>query len=115
MPVAADDDAAIGRDGRSEAVARAARERDGGSGVAAERDEARAAHEHGRWDFPIGTVMIKIFMFDGKLVETRLLMHTRNMNDSPNGDWVGYGYQWNEAQKLVSQWINALPSTACTQ
>jgi uncharacterized repeat protein (TIGR03806 family) len=54
--------------------------------------------DDGRWDFPIGTVMIKIFMFDGKLVETRLLMHTSTMNNSPNGDWIGYGYQWNEAQ-----------------
>jgi uncharacterized repeat protein (TIGR03806 family) len=48
--------------------------------------------DDGRWDFPIGTVMIKSFMFDAKLVETRLFMH---MND---GTWVGYGYQWNEAQ-----------------
>ena len=54
--------------------------------------------DDGRWDFPIGTVMIKIFMFDGKLVETRLLMHTSTTNNSPSGDWVGYGYQWNAAQ-----------------
>lgn len=56
------------------------------------------AADDGRWDFPIGTVMIKIFLFDGKLVETRLFMHTSAMNNSPNGDWIGYGYQWNEAQ-----------------
>jgi uncharacterized repeat protein (TIGR03806 family) len=54
--------------------------------------------DDGRWDFPIGTVMIKIFMFDGKLVETRLLMHTSTTNNSPTGDWVGYGYQWNAEQ-----------------
>jgi uncharacterized repeat protein (TIGR03806 family) len=54
--------------------------------------------DDGRWDFPIGTVMVKIFMFDGKLVETRLLMHTSTMNDSPTGDWVGYSYQWNAEQ-----------------
>ncbi|HEX2674794.1 MAG TPA: hypothetical protein VHM25_28155 [Polyangiaceae bacterium] len=54
--------------------------------------------DDGRWDFPIGTVMIKIFLFDGKLVETRLLMHTSRTNDSPSGDWIGYGYQWNAAQ-----------------
>jgi uncharacterized repeat protein (TIGR03806 family) len=53
--------------------------------------------DDGRWDFPIGTVMIKIFMFDGKLVETRLFMH---MGDDTGADagWIGYGYQWNEAQ-----------------
>jgi hypothetical protein len=53
--------------------------------------------DDGRWDFPIGTVMIKIFMFDGKLVETRLFMH---MGDDMGADagWIGYGYQWNEAQ-----------------
>ena len=54
--------------------------------------------DDGRWDFPIGTVMIKIFLFDGKLVETRLFMHTSTTNNSPTGDWVGYGYRWNEAQ-----------------
>jgi hypothetical protein len=43
----------------------------------------------------VGTVMIKNFMFDGKLVETRLFMR---MNDDPMSGWVGYGYEWNEAQ-----------------
>jgi hypothetical protein len=48
--------------------------------------------DDGRWVFPVGTVMIKIFMFDGKLVETRLFMHL----DADN--WIGYSYQWDEAQ-----------------
>ncbi len=55
--------------------------------------------DDGRWDFPVGTVFIKIFMFDGKLVETRLFMHLNADN------WVGYGYQWDEAQtdaKIIS-------------
>jgi uncharacterized repeat protein (TIGR03806 family) len=43
----------------------------------------------GHWDFPIGTVMIKNFMFDGKFVETRLFMHLSD------GTWIGYGYEWN--------------------
>jgi len=53
--------------------------------------------DDGRWDFPVGSVMIKIFMFDGKLLETRLFMH---MADDAGADagWVGYSYQWNEAQ-----------------
>jgi uncharacterized repeat protein (TIGR03806 family) len=55
--------------------------------------------DDGRWDFPVGTVMIKIFMFDSKLVETRLFMHV------DSDDWVGYSYEWDEAQtdaKIVS-------------
>ena len=41
---------------------------------------------------PVGTVMIKSFSFDGKLIETRLLVHA----DATT--WNGYSYQWNEAQ-----------------
>jgi len=61
----------------------------------------------GKWVFPVGTVMIKSFMFDGKLVETRLLMHVDDQTASmlqlkygfpPGSNWVGYNYQWNEAQ-----------------
>lgn len=48
--------------------------------------------DDGRWEFPVGSVMYKTFAFDGKLVETRLLMHL----DATN--WVGYSYMWNEAQ-----------------
>jgi hypothetical protein len=55
----------------------------------------------GKWVFPVGTVMIKNFLFDGKLVETRLLMHVDAATAAviQNGtDWVGYNYAWNEAQ-----------------
>jgi uncharacterized repeat protein (TIGR03806 family) len=48
--------------------------------------------DDGKWVFPVGTVMIKNFIFDGKFVETRLFMHVNDAN------WIGYGYQWNEAQ-----------------
>lgn len=48
--------------------------------------------DDGRWDFPVGTVLIKTFSFDSKLVETRLFMHLNADN------WVGYGYQWDEQQ-----------------
>lgn len=65
---------------------------------AAPADCPAGSADDGRWDFPIGTVMVKSFAFDGKLVETRLLMHTSSTNDSPTGDWVGYGYQWNAEQ-----------------
>jgi uncharacterized repeat protein (TIGR03806 family) len=43
----------------------------------------------GRWTFPVGTVMIKNFIFDGKLVETRLFMSI------DSATWIGYGYEWN--------------------
>jgi uncharacterized repeat protein (TIGR03806 family) len=46
----------------------------------------------GKWLFPVGTVMLKSFLFDGKLVETRLFVH----HDADT--WVGYSYQWDEAQ-----------------
>jgi uncharacterized repeat protein (TIGR03806 family) len=46
----------------------------------------------GKWVFPVGTVMVKSFMFDTKLVETRLFVHF----DATT--WVGYSYAWNEAQ-----------------
>lgn len=48
--------------------------------------------DDGRWQFPVGTVLIKTFAFDNKLVETRLFMHLNADN------WVGYGYAWNESQ-----------------
>jgi uncharacterized repeat protein (TIGR03806 family) len=56
-------------------------------------DCPNGAADEGRWDFPVGSVMIKTFAFDSKLVETRLFMHL----DAAN--WVGYSYQWDEAQK----------------
>jgi uncharacterized repeat protein (TIGR03806 family) len=48
--------------------------------------------DDGDWLFPVGSVLIKNFLFDGKLVETRLFVHA----DAKT--WVGYGYQWDEAQ-----------------
>ena len=35
----------------------------------------RARADDGKWVFPVGTVMVKSFLFDGKLVETRLFVH----------------------------------------
>jgi hypothetical protein len=58
--------------------------------VAADCPNGKA--DDGKWVFPVGTVMIKNFLFDGKLVETRLFMRM----DADN--WVGYGYEWNKEQ-----------------
>ena len=48
--------------------------------------------DDGKWVFPVGTVMVKSFLFDGKTLETRLFVH----HDA--NTWVGYSYAWNEAQ-----------------
>jgi hypothetical protein len=53
---------------------------------------SRDGTDDGKWVLPVGTVMVKGFMFDDKLVETRLLMHF----DATT--WVGYSYKWDEAQ-----------------
>jgi hypothetical protein len=50
------------------------------------------AADDGKWVLPAGTTLLKNFGFDGKVVETRLLVAL------PNDTWVGYTYQWNEAQ-----------------
>ena len=44
--------------------------------------------DDGKWLFPVGTVMLKNFGFDGKVVETRLFV--RHDPDT----WVGYSYAW---------------------
>jgi uncharacterized repeat protein (TIGR03806 family) len=60
---------------------------------AAHPDECRyGSEDDGRWIFPVGTVLVKNFMFDDKLVETRLFVRRDEKT------WVGYGYQWNEQQ-----------------
>ena len=48
--------------------------------------------DDGKWLLPVGTVMVKSFLFDGKLVETRLLVHY------DAATWAGFTYKWDEAQ-----------------
>jgi uncharacterized repeat protein (TIGR03806 family) len=43
----------------------------------------------GDWDFPNGTVLVKNFKLDNRLIETRLFMR------HPDGVWAGYSYEWN--------------------
>jgi len=57
-----------------------------------QRDACLDAADDGKWVFPAGTTFLKSFGFDGKLVETRLLVAL------PDGTWVGYSYQWDEGQ-----------------
>ena len=48
--------------------------------------------QEGDFEFPIGTVLMKHFWLDDRLVETRLFMlHTEDL-------WQGYSYEWNESQ-----------------
>lgn len=42
--------------------------------------------------FPTGTILIKSFRLNNRLVETRHLVH------HPNGSWGAYTYEWNAAQ-----------------
>jgi hypothetical protein len=65
-------------------------------------------YDDGKWTFPVGTVMVKNFMFPdssqpsgNKLVETRLFIHVSDAMAADGGvqsAWIGYGYQWNDAQ-----------------
>ena len=48
--------------------------------------------DDGKWKFPVGTVMVKSFLFDGKFVETRLFMRLNTTT------WAGFSYKWDEAQ-----------------
>jgi hypothetical protein len=59
-----------------------------------------AAPDTGKWLLPIGSVLIKNFIFGGKFVETRLLMHVDAATATMMGGyaWIGYSYAWDEAQ-----------------
>lgn len=48
--------------------------------------------EDGRWKFPVGTVLVKSFSLQDRLIETRLFMqHAQD-------EWSGYTYEWNDEQ-----------------
>jgi uncharacterized repeat protein (TIGR03806 family) len=44
------------------------------------------------WIFPAGTMLVKNFRLNGRLIETRHLMR------HPDGVWAGYTYEWNAAE-----------------
>ena len=63
--------------------------------------------DDGKWVLPVGTVMVKNFMFPDtsrpsqyKLVETRLFMHLDKAQtlEGVQTEWIGYAYQWDDAQ-----------------
>jgi len=47
--------------------------------------------DDGHFQLPVGTVLVKTFLFAGKLIETRLFVRFADM-------WAGYSYEWNDAQ-----------------
>ena len=51
----------------------------------------------GHWDLPPGTVLLKRFERDNRLVETRLMMR------HPDGTWAGYTYEWNDAETVATR------------
>ena len=51
----------------------------------------------GDFDFPRGSVLVKSFELNGRLIETRLLMR------HPDGDWAGYTYEWNAQQSAATR------------
>jgi uncharacterized repeat protein (TIGR03806 family) len=46
--------------------------------------------DDGHFQFPIGTVLVKSFSIEDKLIETRLLMRRTSMV------WKGFSYEWND-------------------
>lgn len=55
-------------------------------------EQGGTGQSDGDWDFPIGTVFMKTFAFEGKLIETRLLVRKGEF------DWWGFSYQWRDDQ-----------------
>ncbi len=51
------------------------------------------------WDFPVGSVLMKNFRLQGRLIETRLLMR------HPDGIWGGYTYEWDDAETAATRVI----------
>jgi uncharacterized repeat protein (TIGR03806 family) len=47
--------------------------------------------DEGHWVLPVGTVLVKNFLFAGKFVETRLFVRFADV-------WGGFSYQWNKEQ-----------------
>lgn len=44
------------------------------------------------WELPVGSVLMKHFRLNDRLIETRLFMH------HADGHWGGYSYEWNSEQ-----------------
>jgi uncharacterized repeat protein (TIGR03806 family) len=56
------------------------------------RAQGGTPDDEGHFVFPVGTVLVKSFLFGGKLLETRLFSRVREDR------WVGHSYRWNDSQ-----------------
>ncbi len=54
------------------------------------------------FEFPVGTILAKSFSYPGKLIETRLLVRTKN-------GWFGLPYVWNASQTEATLQMAADP------
>ncbi len=73
------------------------------------RTTGRQVLDDGHFEFPVGTVLMKSFLFQNQLFETRLFMKFREDR------WVGYSYRWDADQKdaaLVGDDGAVAPATA---
>ena len=53
----------------------------------------------GNWVFPDGTLLMKTFQKNGRMIETRFLAKHKEANLLPgNHSWSAWSYEWNEAQ-----------------
>jgi uncharacterized repeat protein (TIGR03806 family) len=55
-------------------------------------EDGGTGQDDGDWDVPVGTVLMKTFALEGRLIETRLLMRKGNF------DWWGFSYRWRDDQ-----------------
>jgi uncharacterized repeat protein (TIGR03806 family) len=66
-------------------------------GLPASAPNTISAGADGDWSFPNGTVLVKNFRLNDRLIETRLFMR------HPDGEWAGYTYEWNDAQTAATR------------
>jgi uncharacterized repeat protein (TIGR03806 family) len=60
--------------------------------IAVPDDQKITVEDTGDWTFPNGTVLMKHFRLESRLIETRLFMR------HPDGSWGGFTYEWNADQ-----------------
>jgi len=62
------------------------------------------------WDFPVGTVLVKNFHLDGKIIETRLLMHRQDLEFGATR-WEGFTYEWDDTETSATRVIGGKTKT----
>jgi hypothetical protein len=60
-------------------------------GACKPKDQGGTTPDDGHWELPVGSVLVKSFLFRNKFLETRLFVHFADQ-------WKGYSYQWNDEQ-----------------